>query len=452
MTICKNISELWQKKSALPAYDPDISTEDRIIGSLMGYLIGDALGVGCHWYYHFEHLWEDFGDWIDDYHDPIPNNAQIRPPFNMANGQIIKFRYNQGVRAGFNSQSGQLGQLMMEQLVQNIKSTPNNSDKGFVRQEYKASIEKFWEQEILPNANFYGETKDELGQMARISSRRKGRLSGMNGRFTDTIIRGKFDIWYNGGKKNGNWSEHKQKINDSDTSEIAQLGITLAAIYRDPEVLIKKSHELASMWFTDSSFISQTVAYIMAVQALINGTPLADFKYTIVETLENSIGKEIQGYDDVRTLFIPLDMMKKPQLYELPDDRFYSVLYGHDCLISHLIPCALLYAFKYCNDFETGILMAINGGGNNMARAALTGGLLGAMTGIQGIPKRFIKKLANEKRFIPKSFASQSEYLLDLAKTLAKNTQGKIPASFVMKPEDYNTSSDFCIFPEKEGC
>ena len=35
------------------------------------------------------------------------------------------------------------------------------------------------------------------------------------------------------------------------------------------------------------------------------------------------------------------------------------------------------------------VLSAINGGGNNMARAALTGGLSGAMNGLSGIPKRF---------------------------------------------------------------
>lgn len=414
----------------------------------MGFFIGDALGIGCHWYYHFEHLWEDFGDWIDDYHDPIPNNAQIRPPYNLANGHIAKFRYEQGVRAGFNSQTGQLSQLMMEQLVRNIKTGGINGKIGFDVQEYITSIENFWEQEIIPGADFYGADDIVSGQASRIAERRKGRLSWKNGRYTDAMIRGKFDVWYNGGKKDGKWSENREMVNHSDSSEIAQFGIILAAIYRDPEVLLKESHKLARIWFTDQSFISQTVAYIMAVQALNNGTSLIDFKHTIIETLEGSVGKIIQGYDDIRTLFMPLEMLKKSQFYELPDDRFYSVLYGHDCMISHLIPCALYYAFKYCNDFETGILMAINGGGNNMARAALTGGLLGAMTGIQGIPERFISKLDNERRFIPGNFASQGDYLLAMAKMIAQNTQGKAPAPFVMKPEDINTSSDFCVFPE----
>ncbi len=46
-----------------------------------------------------------------------------------------------------------------------------------------------------------------------------------------------------------------------------------------------------------------------------------------------------------------------------------------------------------------------------MARVALTDGVLGAMTGIHGIPECFISKLNNEERFIPGEFASQGEYL-----------------------------------------
>lgn len=41
------------------------------------------------------------------------------------------------------------------------------------------------------------------------------------------------------------------------------------------------------------------------------------------------------------------------------------------------------------------VLSAINGGGNNMARASLTGALAGAQVGIRGIPQRFTSGLAN---------------------------------------------------------
>ncbi|MDY0072860.1 MAG: ADP-ribosylglycohydrolase family protein, partial [Thauera sp.] len=38
-------------------------------------------------------------------------------------------------------------------------------------------------------------------------------------------------------------------------------------------------------------------------------------------------------------------------------------------------------------------LHAVNGGGQNMARAMLTGALVGAQVGVQGIPPRFIDGL-----------------------------------------------------------
>jgi ADP-ribosyl-[dinitrogen reductase] hydrolase len=46
------------------------------------------------------------------------------------------------------------------------------------------------------------------------------------------------------------------------------------------------------------------------------------------------------------------------------------------------------------------VLSAINGGGSNMARAALAGVLSGAMVGYNGIPKRFIDGLSDYERLI----------------------------------------------------
>jgi len=54
------------------------------------------------------------------------------------------------------------------------------------------------------------------------------------------------------------------------------------------------------------------------------------------------------------------------------------------------------------------VLSAINGGGNNMARASLTGALAGAQVGIRGIPERFITGLASY------------QLLLDMAERVAE--------------------------------
>jgi ADP-ribosylglycohydrolase len=47
-----------------------ISIADRASGAVMGALIGDALGVGPHWYYDLDEMRRDYGDWIADYTEP----------------------------------------------------------------------------------------------------------------------------------------------------------------------------------------------------------------------------------------------------------------------------------------------------------------------------------------------------------------------------------------------
>ncbi|WP_256210474.1 ADP-ribosylglycohydrolase family protein [Nitrosospira multiformis] len=54
----------------------------------MGAFIGEALGLGPHWYYDLEELRRDYGDWITTYTDPKPG------------------RYHEGLKAGQLSQPG----------------------------------------------------------------------------------------------------------------------------------------------------------------------------------------------------------------------------------------------------------------------------------------------------------------------------------------------------------
>ena len=84
-----------------------------------------------------------------------------------------------------------------------------------------------------------------------------------------------------------------------------------------------------------------------------------------------------------------------------------SKVYGQHCEIQQLLPAAYYLVHRYPDDFEMAVLSAINGGGNNMARAALTGGMSGAMVGLKGIPVRLIQGLKNH------------EYLLKLAEAIA---------------------------------
>ena len=70
-----------------------------------------------------------------------------------------------------------------------------------------------------------------------------------------------------------------------------------------------------------------------------------------------------------------------------------SIVYGMPCAIYHQLPAVYYLSARFHDDFESAVLHAVNGGGQNMARAMLTGALVGAQVGIVGIPQRFIDGL-----------------------------------------------------------
>ncbi len=77
-----------------------------------------------------------------------------------------------------------------------------------------------------------------------------------------------------------------------------------------------------------------------------------------------------------------------------------SLVYGMPCAIYHQLPAAYYLAARFHNDFESPVLHAINGGGQNQARAILTGALVGAQTGFSGIPQRFLDGLERSTALI----------------------------------------------------
>lgn len=70
-----------------------------------------------------------------------------------------------------------------------------------------------------------------------------------------------------------------------------------------------------------------------------------------------------------------------------------AIVYGLPCAVNFLLPAAYYLAARFAGDFESAVLHALNGGGQNMSRTCLTGALAGAQAGLSGIPERFISGL-----------------------------------------------------------
>ena len=81
---------------------------DRVAGAVIGALIGDALGLGPHWYYDLAELRRDYGDWITGYTDPKPG------------------RYHSGMKAGQSSQTGLILVMLLRSVVE--KGTYDGAD------------------------------------------------------------------------------------------------------------------------------------------------------------------------------------------------------------------------------------------------------------------------------------------------------------------------------------
>ena len=102
---------------------PSADTADRAAGCIVGAFIGDALGLGPHWYYDLDELRRDFGDWIDGYTAPKPDA-----------------RYHAGMKAGELSQTG----IIMLLLLRSVAERGGYDEADFTRQ---------LDEELLPKLN-----------------------------------------------------------------------------------------------------------------------------------------------------------------------------------------------------------------------------------------------------------------------------------------------------------
>ena len=329
----------------------DVPRKDRIMGAIMGVLIGDALGVGSHWYYDLKALKKDFGPWISDYSDPQPNGA-------TRHVDIHKHRYEEGVRAGDVSQTGQLIIMLLESVA----------EKGtYDRKNFTSRVDKFFE------------TIDGT------------RLSG---RFTDQAIR---DTWKHRHDGIG-WDDPKVGAN-AITSESAQMNTILAALYyKDATRLAKEAHRNHTVFYDNDFSATHSISYALVVGGLIDGVPLADIrKYR--SSVERGILSKIAPFPDSRSQVETGAIVWNPEITFDPP-HLISQVYGAHCEIQQLLPAGYYLIHRYPDDFEKAVLAAINGGGNNMARAALTGAMSGAMVGVKGIPERFMKGLKDHERLL----------------------------------------------------
>ena len=328
----------------------------------MGALIGEALGVGPHWYYDLEEMRRDYGPWISGYTEPKPH------------------RYHAGLRAGQLSQAGFITAMLLRSVVEK---------NGYDEEDFCRRLDE----ELFPQLD--------------------GTPRGGPGGYTSQSIR---EAWR---RRVGQKKSWKQTGGHSDTTEATERALVLAARYaKTPAKVAEIVSANCRLTQADEAIVAMTTAYCCVLALLVRGERLdpslsvrlmdlvkaGELPFHAVTT--DKLGPPQPGdadppragrFSSPDALLTPSYMAEAaldPQIKIEPAWKV-SIVYGMPCAIYHQLPAAYYLAARFCDDFEAAVLHALNGGGQNQARCMLTGALVGAQVGLARIPQRFLDGLEN---------------------------------------------------------
>ena len=339
--------------------------EDRATGALMGALVADALGVGPHWYYNLDELHAAYGPWISDYTTPKPG------------------RYHEGLKAGESSQSG----LLLELTMQSLADCGHYDEADFCRR-----IDGFFTQiDGSPKNGPGGYTSQSMREAYRL--RQAGKPWGQVGGYTDN-------------------TEAAERV--------------LAIAVRDARDLGRLAREVSgntALTQIDATVGAMTTAYCAALGLVVQGERfdghitdklMADVHdgtlpfHSVTTPGTDNVAKgaekarvagEFASPDALIGMGYIAGAALDPAVRIEPASKV-SQVYGMPCAVYHQFPAAYHLAARFADDYETAVLSAINGGGQNQARAILTGALVGGMVGVQGIPERFMTGLKKHDEYL----------------------------------------------------
>jgi ADP-ribosylglycohydrolase len=346
---------------------PGTTIQDRAAGAIMGALIGDALGLGPHWYYDLAELRRNYGEWITGYTDPKPG------------------RYHEGLKAGQLSQAGFILVLTLSSLVER----GGYDEADFCRR---------MDEELFPLLD--------------------GTPVNGPGGYTSQSIR---EAWRRRVQQKLPWG---RTGGHADDTEAIERTLALAVRYAlHPGRLASTIAANTVLTQSDDTIVSLTVAYGAVLGMMVQGHPLdAEISNRLMALVHAG---ELPFHAVTRDSFQPPrpgdpdppregrfaspDALLTPSYMARaamdPDIRIepawkVSIVYGMPCAIYHQLPAAYYLAARFRDDFESAVLHAINGGGQNHARAILTGALVGAQTGLAGIPQRFLDGLEDSGKLM----------------------------------------------------
>ena len=351
--------------------------QDRAMGAIMGAFVGEALGVGPHWYYDLNDLQRIHGAWIDDYTTPEPG------------------RFHDGLRAGQSAQAGFILELMLRSLVER---------NGYDEEDFCQRLDH----QLFPLLD--------------------GQPRSGPGHYTSESIR---HAWHRRVVQKRPWHDIGGA---ADTTEAMERTLAIAVRHAaEPALMSQAIANNTALTQSSETMLSMGVGYGCVLARLVQGDTLDE---RISQQPMNWIAEGALSFEPVTTRQPAPDHPELPlrarrhivrdalhaasDIAAMATDPAIAIhpawkishLYGMPCAFYHLLPAAYYLSARFSDDFESAVLHAINGGGQNQSRAMLAGALVGAQVGIGGIPQRFLDGL------------ERSDELQQLAGTLASQMPG----------------------------
>ena len=184
------------------------------------------------------------------------------------------------------------------------------------------------------------------------------------------------------------------------SSEAALRSVSLAArYYNSPAECAKNAYRMITLTHTDPFIAAESLAYALDVCGIINGIPMwenLDARYQWANKVEGIL----PTFTDAISCSDRFWGIANNPAIKIEPAWHICQIYGLNCQLDGLVSSAYYLVSRFPDEFEMPVLSALNGGGNNLNRAALTGALSGAMVGLRGIPVRFIQGLRDHDHIL----------------------------------------------------
>jgi ADP-ribosylglycohydrolase len=312
---------------------------DRLSGMALGGFIGDAVAMPAHWYYDRIALRRDYGE-IRGYltpFNPHPDSILWRSQYTALNerGDILRdqavywgqrgVHYHQFLAAGENTLNLQLARELIESLL---------AKGAYDAEDYLARYIAFL---LTP-----GKHRDTY-------------VEECHRKFFEAYARGTAP------KRCGGTDIH--------IGGLAPVGVLCGFSGGDASAALAVARAHVELTHRGEEIRAATDALVRILVATGGGVPLRE---AILEHGRDYISKR-----------------KITAWAREPDDVVIGKRLSTACYLQDAFPASLYLAWKYAGDFESGILINANLGGDNCHRGAVVGALLGAESGASGIASRW---------------------------------------------------------------